>query len=454
MFGTETLKKEFGVEVAINETMRDAIEEWAAMYAGKAPWLTNDSNMKSLGLPAAIASEIARAATIEMRVTIEGSKRADYLQDQLAPLTDSIRRYLEFGAAKGGLVFKPYVIGEDVAIDTVHQDQFWPVKFDSRGNLIEAIFSSRIKKGDAWYTKLEYHQGTPKGCVIRNLAFKSKTQEMLGTATPLESIDEWAMILPEATITGIDRPLFAYFRYPLANHLDQESHLGVSCYSRAVDLIRQADELWTQLMWEFESGQRALYADVTAFTQDPNGAPILPNKRLYRGLNSLGNIGTGDLFKEWSPSLREQNILNGLDAVLKKIEFTTGLAYGTISDPNTVDKTATEIKISRQRTYATITDVQKALQDALEQTIWAADVYASIYKLAPKGEYAAAFDFDDSVIVDKDAQFTQDLRLVQQGLMSRVEFRMRNMGEDEETARTKIQEAQEGQPTDIFAMGA
>lgn len=452
MLGIETLKKQFDVDIAINQPMTDAITTWAALYAGQAPWLS-DPTIKSLNLPAAIAGEIARVATIEMKVEITGSKRADYLQDQFNPLIENIRRYLEYGAAKGGLVFKPYVSGQDIAIDIVHQDQFYPVKFDSRGNLVEAIFSDRIKKGDTWYTKLEYHQGTENGCLIRNLVFKSKNQDMLGTASTLEAVPEWAGILPEATITGINRPLFAYFRYPLANHVDQASPLGVSCYSRAVPLIEQADRLWSQLLWEFESGQRALYADVTAFTKDPNGDPILPNKRLYRGLNALGNIGTGDLFKEWSPTLREKNILNGLDAVLKKIEFTTGLAYGTVSDPTSVDKTATEIKISRQRTYSTITDVQKAIKDVLVKTIEAADVYATLYNLAPRGEYATAFEFDDSTIVDKDAQFTQDLRLVQQGLMSRTEFRVRNMGEDEETAKARIQDATIQGPTDYFSMG-
>ncbi len=78
------------------------------------------------------------------------------------------------------------------------------------------------------------------------------------------------------------------------------------------------------------------------------------------------------------------------------------------------------------------------------------DIYATLYRLAPAGAYSIAFDFDDSVIVDKDVQFQQDLRLVSSQIMSKIEFRIRNFGEDEKTAKAKIAEIQAEQPTDLF----
>jgi hypothetical protein len=68
------------------------------------------------------------------------------------------------------------------------------------------------------------------------------------------------------------------------------------------------------------------------------------------------------------------------------------------------------------------------------------DVWATIGSLAPAGAYQVAFQFDDSVVVDKDTQFQQDLRLVGQGLMSKLEFRQRNFGESEEMARKALAE--------------
>jgi len=42
--------------------------------------------------------------------------------------------------------------------------------------------------------------------------------------------------------------------------------------------------------------------------------------------------------------------------------------------------------------------------------------------------------------VDRDMQFQQDLRLVEQGIISKAEFRVRNFKEKEDVAKAKIAE--------------
>jgi len=444
MIGKQTVDKALNVEVAISSEMASAVELWAQMYENDAPWLRSSSYAKgtedvySMNLAAAIAGEIARSVTIEMEAEFSGSARSTWLEQQFERVMDKLRHQVEFGCAKGGLVFKPYITGDQLAVDYVQADQFYPVAFDGDGNLTAVVFVDQRRRGNNYYTRLEYHTMIDQGCQIINRAFKSSNKDTLGQSVRLDSVDVWAEIEEEALITGIDRPLYAYFRYPMANNIEAGSPLGVSCYSRATDLIRQADLQWSNLLWEFEAGQTAIFVDELAFKRDDDGRSLLPHKRLYRALET-GSVDNS-LFQGWSPDLREQNILSGLDAILKRIEYACGLAYGTLSDPNTVDKTATEIKISKQRTYATIVDTQKELETALEQLIWSMDVWATIGGLAPAGGYEVAFQFDDSVVVDKDTQFQQDLRLVGQGLMSKVEFRMRNFGESEELARKALQE--------------
>jgi A118 family predicted phage portal protein len=434
MLGQSSVKQALNVDIVVSTVMAEALQLWSLMYENQASWLSKD--IKSLNLPAAIAGEIARVATIEMDVELSGSPRADYLAEQFERVLPKLREKIEVGVAKGGLMMKPYIDGENLTVDFVQADQFYPVSFDANGNITSCVFVDQRTVGNVYYTRMEYHAMTSEGCMIRNSAFRSLTRDVLGQPVALSSIDAWATIEPEATVTGIDKPLYAYFRFPLANNIDPTSPLGVSCYSRAVDLIENADRQWSNLLWEFESGQRALYVDMLAFGKDSNGKPLLPNKRLYRALDAGGQADA--LFKEWSPNLREANILAGLDAILKKIEFNCGLAYGTLSDPNTVDKTATEIKTSKQRTYATVVDTQKALEDALEQLVWVMDTWCTLGNLAPRGTYQTVYNFDDSVIVDKDVQFQQDMRLVTSGLMGKVEFRMRNFGEAEEVAQAKI----------------
>ena len=85
---------------------------------------------------------------------------------------------------------------------------------------------------------------------------------------------------------------------------------------------------------------------------------------------------------------------------MKRIEFQCGLAYGTLSDPQNVDKTATEIMASKQRSYSTVKSIQHALQVALDDLLYAMNAYADLYQLAPAGSYTAVYNWDDSIVND------------------------------------------------------
>lgn len=452
MIGTSTVQKAINADLAISAPMAAALQTWTALYLNQADWLV-DSKISSLNLAATIAGEVARSVTIEMKAEVTGSARADYLNEQMKLVLPKMRDMVEYGAAKGGLIFKPYVNNGALEVDYVQADMFYPVSFDANKNMTAAVFADQRQSGHNFYTRLEYHALEGTNYTIRNLAFRSTSASELGQSISLTEFPAWANLQPEATITNVKKPLFAYFRYSASNNIDVTSPLGVSVYSRAIDLIKQADIQWSDLLWEFESGQRALYADVTAFV-DENGKKILPTRRLYRALNGGSNIGDNPegLFKEWSPTYRETNILNGLDAILRRIEFTCGLAYGTLSNPQSVDKTATELKISNQRSYATITDTQKALEFALNDLLYSMDTWATLFNLAPKGTYAANFEFDDSIVVDKDTQLIQDRQTMTAGKMPGYIFLMRNYGLDEATAKKWISETQAEQPQepDLF----
>lgn len=61
-FQRETIKRAVGAEVAISAGMQDAITLWQKMFCNEPPWL--DKNTETLGLAAAVASEIARLVSL------------------------------------------------------------------------------------------------------------------------------------------------------------------------------------------------------------------------------------------------------------------------------------------------------------------------------------------------------------------------------------------------------
>ena len=54
-----------------------------------------------------------------------------------------------------------------------------------------------------------------------------------------------------------------------------------------------------------------------------------------------------------------------------------------------------------------------------------------------------SIDFDDSIIEDKQTDFTRDMQLLTAGIMNDWEFRMRWMNEDEATAKAALPKAQD-----------
>ena len=102
----------------------------------------------------------------------------------------------------------------------------------------------------------------------------------------------------------------------------------------------------------------------------------------------------------------------------------------SLSDPNTVDKTAEEIKASKQRSYSTVSDIQKAL----EQLVYAMDVIAQLANLNGGKKYEISFDWDDSIVIDKE----QELQSMQQdataGLIRKEIYIAAKYGVSEEEA--------------------
>ena len=441
-------KRALKVDVAVSSEMQTAIDAWALMFQDKAAWL--DDNTQSLGLPAAIAGEIARLTAVEMSSKVEGSPRADFLQGEYKRVLDNLRTNIEIAAAGGGIVFKPYVDGEHIAVDCVPAWRFLPTAFNSRGEVTGAVFVEQVTKGKTFYTRMEHHQLTDEGYAIRNLAFMSSSQAVLGTPCNLGIVDEWADLEPELTIkykngTAPEGVLFAYFKMPFANTIDASSPLGVSVYSRAMGLIKEADKQYSRILWEYEGSELAIDASegalkTTGLDGKPNKVPER-RKRLFRELG-LDQGTSGDLYQIFSPEIRDTSLFNGLDKILKRIEFNCYLSYGTLSDPQSVEKTAEEIKTSKQRSYSAVCDIQKSLQTALEHLVWVMDLYTSLYGLAPRGEYEVGFTWGDGVMENTDTEFARRKLLADSGYLKPEKLLAWYFGITEEEAKAEYMPAE------------
>lgn len=447
------------IESPLSTEMITALDTWYAMYLNRAPWLKS-TTVHSLNLPALICAEIARSVTLEMEWNISGpmnsatgepdaSPRAEYLKAEFEKLMGCIRAKLEQGCAAGGMTIKPYPKDGHIYFDYTMDWSLYPVSFSNDGALTDVIFRDSYTEGKVVYTRLERHTVTKNNSVrITQRAFRSEMRDSIGVEVPLASVPQWATLVPEATVTESDGQMFGWFRAAGANSIDVDSPMGVSVYSKAANLIEQADIQYSRLLWEFEGSELAIDVDPTALrekTVDGKKSKELPrlNERLFRGVD-LGDDKTYNVF---NPAIRDASLLSGLNSLLMRVEDLCGLARGTLTDLNAEARTATELKQMKQRTYATVADNQASLERCLKDVVRAMDRYATLYNLAPEGDYEVSFEWDDSIITDTQQQLGERLTLLAQGIVGKIEIRQWYFGETEAQATAAIEKIQAEQPS-------
>lgn len=435
---TEELNKtsDIKIDMCLNSKMASEIELWSVMYSGNSPWV-NNKTIFSANIPASISSEIARLVTLELKSEVAGSTRANYLNSVYKNVLADLRQYTEYGCAKGGLIFKPYVTANGIQVQYIQADCFFPISFDSSGNITHCAFVEQFRRGIKIYTRLEIHQLDGNRLQITNRAFLSTTDATLGSEISISDVPQWSELQYKVTYEGTQKLPFGYFKVPLANTIDSGSPLGVSVYSRAVPLIKEADKRYSNISWEYEAKQAAIHisSSLLKYSQENDRYEYPGGKeRLYRTLEYNNGATDKPLIDTFSPEIRDASLFNGFNNQLKLIEFNCSLAYGTISDPQLIEKTAEEIKTSKQRSYTMISDTQMALQRALEDLISAIDFWATIYNLAPMGEYEISYTWDDSIIIDADKERKQDMADMAAGIMRHDEYRAKWYGETQEEA--------------------
>lgn len=473
MMRMDTVEGKLGMQTAISDDMSNAIEFWFDLYSDRAPWLSN--NKQSLGLPQAIAEEIARQVTLEMKVNIhektkdgkppktneeaDTSKQtmASFLAEQMDPVLKKIRTEMEYCCAGGGLVFKPYVDGNRICVDFVKANEFIPLAYNGRKEVTKGAFVEQKQEGKKFYTRLEIHTWEDTSYTVENKAFLSYFADDIGNECSLTEVDEWKDLSPTpVTIANVNKTLFGYAAIPKGNPIEPNSPLGVSVFAHAVKLIEDADKQYQRFLWEYEGGELAIDASVDAFDTDKEGRPIYPQgkERLFRNNSIDSATSSGDaLLKVFSPTLRDSSYWHGLNKILQRVEDKCCLSRGVFSDVETDARTATEIKMSKQKSASTITDIQMSLQNALDELIYAMSVYAQLYGLAPAGEYDVSYIWDDSIIVDAEAERIRDMQEVSQGLMKAWEYRVKWYGETKEQAIAILSEAEDDDDDETIFFG-
>lgn len=437
MFDYDKIVSDFGLDMQTSKNILDAIQEWNKIYNKNEPWI--DDNTKSLHIARTMCEKVAKAVTIEYKSTCS----EPYIDSIYQKLLKKKRKYTESMLGKSLIFFRPYFDGKDIKVNVIQADKFIPVSFDDDDNLMSFILIDQITEGQKVYTRLEYNELNGTTLTIKNICYEGRLDGVvLSKRISLENIPKWKDIKEEQGIGDVDRIIGGFATMPTTNDLDNSSPIGQPIYHNAIGILKEIDIQYSRILHEYEGTELAIDIDQSILPRDNKGNFKLPKgkERYFRKWNlDETKVKSLDVF---SPEIRDNPLFNGLNEYLIQAESACHLSHGTLAKPEAIEKTAQEIKSSKQDYYVTVSDIQAVLQAAFEDLIYGIYVLCKLYGIPVKPNYTTEYDWDDSILVDKDMARNQAMIERNNGITSDVQYIMdtRNMKEKEAIAFVKKQQ--------------
>lgn len=394
-------KDEFNVEPITSAEVEQLVARCERIYRGRPDWVDADNHIKTINFAKAICSETARLATMAIGIQIDGSARAEWLQEQVDKIYFQLRHWVEYGCAYGTVILKP----NGKSIDLYTNDRF-DITSQSNGKIDGAIFVNREvdEQRKRYYTRLEYHRFLEDGTyAITNRCYVGSSPNATNERIDIDKTP-WAGLGEDVTIENVDKPLFAVLRTPHANNLDIDSPLSLPVFSDAIEELKDLDIAYSRNAKEIVDSKRTVLLDSDAML--PSGGKVsmtnahFAHQREKMGLpDYIKNVqgdGTATFYQEINPTLNTDTRLTGINALLSQIGYKCGFANGYFVFNETKGlATATQVEADQQRTIQFIKDVRDKLENCLDDLIYSLNVFADLYDLAPVGDYEVTYDFGD-----------------------------------------------------------
>lgn len=361
---------------------------------------------------------------------------------------------LEYMLAMGGMVWKVQA-GRDrtgklkLTLTYVTADCFIPLTY-SNSDIQEGVFLNVTRKGNKYYTLLEWHQWEGPAYVIRNELYESDTPGELGVRVGLDAI--YPELEDEVRISGLSRPLFVYFRPNIANNIDVTSPLGISIYANALDTLHALDVAFDSFMREFKLGKKRIIVPATA-VKTVIDTETGEAKRYFDAADEAYVA-----FNDQSPEqqkiqdntveLRVEEHVAAIQAYLDILAMQIGMSAGTFTFDGQGVKTATEVVSENSKTFRTKNSHETIVEEGLKDLITSIGEVAELYGLfSPPSEYEVTVDFDDSIAEDRESNADFYLKLQTASLISKKYALMKILHLTEEQAEEMLEEIREENET-------
>ena len=387
-----------------------------------------------INFDAIFSNKLANYTISDSNMDIIGDNaRVDLLNKTGQSMWKKAKKIVSMALGYGGVIIVPYVKGGKIYYNLVPQDRLTIDETD--GELITgATVLAEKKVINGTVSKKVYLRWTNYQIQNGNMVITQQYSDEDGNKIPAP--DFWKDIQEVRTITNVDRVLFGYIKSPINNRRANDRY-GVPITYGCDATIIEIKETMKQMIREYELKEVFVGADVTMF----NGKNALPKNGLFKKIDSTND----DFFEVFDPQFRDYT--TRLQELYKRLEHEIGTSYGILSEVDTTQATATEIKRSMYDTFTICDDMRSNVEKGLEDFFYACNVLANAFNLSPQGEYELNFDWSYSLLEDTQTEWSQMTWAENKGIMSKVELRQwLKPDETLEESEKAIQEIEENQP--------
>ncbi len=439
----KTLEDVTGTNTAVSSSMKNAIELWHSMAQGRAPW--HREGVFPCGIEKNITTILASPVAEELKFEC----RSDFLAETFKKFNRDIYRIIEHFVVFGSSLVRPVFANGKLQYEILPLGNYLPLSYDFDGTLLSCIIIKNLEHGGSSYFLAERHSYAGGSHEVKESLYKM-TGDSSCRKVPLSSLPQTEKLTESYVWEDVHHPMIVEFRNRCSNMIDG-SNVPVALISGLENLIKDADEEYSRLIWEMESGKNILSvsSDYLRKRQNDDGSlKITPRiQKMLLKLNMDANDGNG--ISLFSPALRTAQHNEAFQSILKRIEQTAGLGRGALSDLDNSRQTATQFSGNKKTFYNKVDVFESEIETKTTELAKVFAYMARAYLGIPYDD-RISISWKDNLRQDPAEERLNAMQEVQQGILNPYEFRERFYFEDEKTAREKIEE---GKPKDNLFPG-
>lgn len=382
------------------------------------------------------SNKLANYVINDSNVNITGENaRVELLDKTIQSMWKKAKKITSMGFGYGGVILVPYVKSGKIYYNIVSQSRVTIDEIEGENIIGATIIADKKTVNRGIGNSKTYYRLTNYRVRNGNIEITQKFTDENGHEVAVP--DFWKNIELKKVITGVDRALFGYIKSPINNRKTDDKY-GVPITYGCDSTIAEIKETMKQLYREYKLKEAFVGADSTMF----NGKDSLPLNGLFKKVDA----GDDNFFEVFDPAFRP--FTERLQELFKRLEHEIGTSAGILSEVNTANATATEIKRSMYDTFTIVDDMRSNIEKGIEDFLYSANVLANAYNLTPQGDYEVSFDWDYSLLEDSQETFGQLITAQSKGIISNVEVRQwLKPDETLEDSQKAIEEIKASEPT-------